>query len=277
MCRWLAYSGSPIPIEALVSKPAHSLIHQSKEAAMGATAINADGFGVGWYAPDDPNPAVFHSIQPAWADPNLGEIARHIKSPLFLAHVRATTGTPVQKTNCHPFRYENWLWMHNGLIRDFSKVKRDLVMAVDPVLFADIQGTTDSEVMFYLALTFGLREDAVTAVEKVIGFVEEVGRSHGVENPIQMTVATADGTNLYAFRYSSEGQSRSLFYSRDLPSLRKLHPDVEGLARLDDETRIVVSEPLGDLPGAWIEAPEAHYGIVQPGDDMLAPLVPKLP
>jgi glutamine amidotransferase len=115
-------------------------------------------------------------------------------------------------------------------------------------------------------------------VEKMIGFVEDVGRAHGVVHPMQMTVGTADGTNLYVFRYSSEGRSRSLFYSRDLPTLRELHPDVESLQHLDDETRIVVSEPLGDdLPGAWIEVPEAHYGIVRPGDDLLAPLEPKLP
>jgi glutamine amidotransferase len=277
MCRWLAYSGSQIAIEALVSKPEHSLIHQSKEAVMGATAINADGFGVGWYAPGDQIPATFHSVQPAWADPNLGELARHIKSPLFMAHVRATTGTPVQQTNCHPFRHENWLWMHNGLIRDFAKVKRDLVFAVDPELYPEIQGTSDSEVMFYLALTFGLKKAPVTAVEKMIGFVEDVGRAHGVEFPIQMTVATADGTNLYAFRYSSEGNSRTLFYSRDVPTMRKLHPDVEVLRHVGDETRIVVSEPLGHLEGAWILAPEGHYGIVQPGDDVLAPLVPRKP
>ncbi len=277
MCRWLAYSGSPVPIEALVSQPENSLINQSKEAAMGATALNADGFGVGWYVEGDPIPAVFHSIQPAWADPNLAELARHIKSPLFIAHVRATTGTPVQQTNCHPFRHENWLWAHNGLIRDFPHVKRELAMAIDPKLFPDIQGTTDSEVLFNLALTFGLKDDPVAAVERMIGFVEDIGHAHDVEYPIQMTVVAADGTNLYAFRYSSEGNSRSLFYSRDLPSLRELHPDVAILRGLDDETRIVVSEPLGSLPGAWIEAPESHYGIVRPGDDLLAPLVPRKP
>jgi hypothetical protein len=99
-----------------------------------------------------------------------------------------------------------------------------------------------------------------------------------VQYPIQMTVGCADGTSLYAFRYSSEGQSRTLFYSRDLPTLRQLHPDVAVLQEVHDETRIIVSEPLGDsLPGAWIEAPESHYGIVRPGDDLLAPLQPKRP
>jgi predicted glutamine amidotransferase len=278
MCRWLAYSGSPIAMEALVSLPKNSLIHQSMDSAMGATAINADGFGVGWYVEGDPIPALFKSVQPAWADQNLAELARHIKSPLFMAHVRATTGTPVQQTNCHPYRYDNWLWLHNGAIREFDRVKRDLLFAVDPMFFTNIKGTTDSELMFHLALTFGLLDDPVTAVEKMIGFVEEVGRAHGVQYPIQMTVGAADGTSLYAFRYSSEGQSRTLFYSRDLPTLKELHPDVELLRELHDETRVIVSEPLGDqLPGAWVETPESHYGIVRPGDDLLAPLEPKLP
>ena len=159
MCRWLAYSGSSIPLETFVSRPANSLIHQSSAAAMGATALNADGFGVGWYSEDDPVPALFRSVQPAWADANLGELARHIRSPLFVAHVRATTGTPVQQTNCHPFRCGHWLWAHNGGIREFATVRRDLLFAVDPALFPGIAGSTDSELMFYLALTFGLEQD----------------------------------------------------------------------------------------------------------------------
>ena len=104
-------------------------------------------------------PALFRSVQPAWADANLGELARHIRSPLFLAHVRATTGTPVQQTNCHPFRCGHWLWAHNGGIREFATVRRDLLFAVDPELFPGIAGSTDSEVMFYLALTFRLEQD----------------------------------------------------------------------------------------------------------------------
>jgi glutamine amidotransferase len=277
VCRWLAYSGSPLALETLVSKPTNSLIHQSRESAMGATALNADGFGVGWYLPGDPVPALFRSVQPAWADANLEELARHIVSPLFIAHVRATTGTPVQQTNCHPFRHEGWLWCHNGAVRDFARVKRDLVLAVDPGLFPGIVGSTDSEVLFHLALTFGLRTDPVAAVETMIGFVEQVGRAHGVEQPIQMTVATTDGTRLWAFRYSSEHDSRTLFYSTDVVTLRRLHPEMTALRGVSDETRIVVSEPLSDLSGAWVEVPESSYGLVEAGQDSLRPLVPRLP
>ena len=105
MCRWLAYSGSPILLEALLYRPEHSLIDQSRHARLGVETTNGDGFGVGWYAPDVELPAVFRSIEPAWNDRNLREVTSHVHSPLFLAHIRASTGPAVQQTNCHPFRY----------------------------------------------------------------------------------------------------------------------------------------------------------------------------
>jgi predicted glutamine amidotransferase len=273
MCRWLAYCGSPIRLEELLVKRDRSLIDQSLHAQLGATTTNGDGFGVGWYENGEP-PRVYRSTHPAWNDRNLRELAAGISSPLFFAHIRASTGTAIQETNTHPFRYGKWLWMHNGLIRDFPLVKRELVLAIDESLFTSIEGTTDSEVMFYLALTFGLEDDPVGAVERMVGLVEETGRSHGVEQPIQMTVATTDGRCIWAFRYSSEGDSRSLYFSTRMDSLKALHPDLTELDALSDETRVVVSEPLGDLPGAWNEVPESHVGIVQPGEDELRPFAP---
>ena len=105
MCRWLAYSGSPVLLEELLVKPAHSLIDQSKHSRLGATTLNGDGFGVGWYGAPD-TPGVFHGTEPAWNDRNLRDIAAHISSPLIFAHIRASTGTAVQETNCHPFRHK---------------------------------------------------------------------------------------------------------------------------------------------------------------------------
>jgi glutamine amidotransferase len=276
MCRWLAYFGTPVPIETLLYKPQHSLIDQSLHSQLGAETTNGDGFGIGWYGVGD-TPGVFHSIEPAWNDRNLRDIAGHIRSPLVFAHIRASSGSPVQQTNCHPFRYGRWLWMHNGLIRDFHHVKRELVLAVDPSLYPSIEGSTDSETFFFLALTFGLEDDPPAAVERAVGFIEHVGRSHGVEHPIQMTVATTDGRRIWAFRYSSERQSRSLFYSTDVPTLRKIHPDLEVLQVVDDESRLVVSEPLRDLAGVWNEVPESSYGVVQPGEDELRPFTPRPP
>ena len=274
MCRWLAYSGSPIRLEELLVKRERSLIDQSLHARQGATTTNGDGFGVGWYE-DGETPRLYRSTHPAWNDRNLRELAAALSSPLFFAHVRASTGGAIQQTNTHPFRYGRWLWMHNGAIREFSRVKRDLVLAVDDALFASIEGTTDSETMFYLALTFGLEDDPVAAVEQTVGFIEDTGHRHGVERPVQMTVATTDGRCVWAFRYSSEGASRSLYFSTRMDTLQALYPESDELAALSDETRIIVSEPLGDLLGAWNEVPESHVGIVQPGADDLRPFTPR--
>ena len=243
---------------------------------MGAETTNGDDFGLGWYGRED-TPGVYRSIEPAWNDRNLHDIAAHISSPLVFAHIRAAIGSAVQQTNCHPFRYGQWLFMHNGFIGDFQLVKRDLILAVDPSLFASIEGSADTEVFFYLALTFGLEEDPPAAVGAAVGLIEEVGRKHGVEHPIQMTVATTDGKTIWAFRHSSEHNSRSLFYSTDVPTLRELHPEVPVLALISDESRLIVSEPLRDLPGAWNEVPESSYGIVQEGQDELHPFTPKSP
>jgi glutamine amidotransferase len=273
MCRWLAYSGSPIRLEELLVKRDRSLIDQSLHSREGATPTNGDGFGVGWYEEGEP-PRVYRSVHPAWNDRNLKELAAGISSHLFFAHIRASTGTAIQETNTHPFRHGSWLWMHNGLIREFPRMRRELVMAIDDSLFDSIEGTTDSETMFYLALTFGLESDPVAAVEQMVGFVEKTGQRHGVEQPIQMTIATTGGDSVYAFRYSSEGDSRSLYFSTRMDALKALYPDIAELAGLSDETRVVVSEPLGDLEGAWNAVPESHVGIVQPGEDELRPFTP---
>ena len=274
MCRWLAYSGSPLLLEELLFKPKHSLIDQSLHSKLGATTTNGDGFGIGWYGAED-TPGVFHSVEPAWNDRNLRDLAQHLVSPLAFAHIRASTGGAIQQTNCHPFRYKQWLWMHNGLIREFKSVKRDLTFAVDPSLYPLIEGSTDSELFFYLALTLGLQDDPPTAVERAVGFIEAEGRKRGIEHPIQMTVATTDGSTLWVFRYSSEHDSRSLFYSTAMETLRAQYPDNPVLHSLSAETRLVVSEPLGDLTGAWNEVPESSCGIVQQGQDELRPFTPR--
>jgi glutamine amidotransferase len=276
MCRWLAYSGSPVALEALIYRPQHSLIDQSLHSQLGAETTNGDGFGVGWYGVGE-TPGVFHSVEPAWNDRNLRDIAGHIVSPLVFAHIRASTGSAVQQTNCHPFRYGRWLWMHNGAIREFATVKRDLTLAVDPSLFPLIEGSTDSELFFFLALTLGLEDDPPAAVEGAVGLIEEVGHEHGVEHPLQMTIATSDGVSIWAFRYSSERMSRSLFYSTEVPTLRRLHPDLDILRMISDESRLIVSEPLRDLQGVWNEVPESSCGVVQPGEDEMRPFRPKAP
>jgi predicted glutamine amidotransferase len=123
----------PVLIEELLFKPPHGLIDQSLHSRMGVETTNGDGFGLGWYGMGD-GPALYHSVAPAWGDPNLRELAAHIESPLFVAHVRATTGTAIQQTNCHPFRHGRWLFVHNGVIAGFPVLRRDLMLAIDPSL-----------------------------------------------------------------------------------------------------------------------------------------------
>ena len=178
----MVYSGDPLLAEDLLFKPEHSLIEQSLHSTMGATTTNGDGFGIGWYGLG-PTPAVFKNVDPAWNDRNLRELAAQVRTPLFFAHVRASTGTPVQRSNCHPFRHDDWLWMHNGAVFGFHELKRDLVFAVDPSLYPDIEGSTDSEVLFFLALTFGLEDDPMGGVARAFGFVEDLARRKGVSNP----------------------------------------------------------------------------------------------
>jgi glutamine amidotransferase len=276
MCRWLAYTGAPVLVKDALYTPAHSLIDQSLHSRLGAETTNGDGFGLGWYD-QGPEPGVFRSTEPAWNDENLHEIAGHLRSHLFFAHVRAAIGSPVQQSNCHPFRHGRWLFMHNGYIADLAAIKRDLVLAVDPSLYPEIKGTTDTETLFYLALSLGLQDDPPEAMAQAIGMVETIAEAHGVRYPFQGTVATSDGERLWVFRYSSEGKSRSLFFSRDVRTLRALYPDRPILQHLSDDARVVVSEPIGDLPGAWTELPESSYGVVGKGEDQLRPFRVKLP
>ena len=276
MCRWLAYFGNPIRLESLLYEADNSLVEQSRHDRLAGGHPNADGFGVGWYGDLD-EPGLYRSVSPAWGDTNLHELARQIESRLFLAHVRSATGTPIEQTNCHPFRHGRWLFAHNGFIGDYLTVRRDLLLAVDPDAFTGIRGTTDSELMFHLAVTFGLEADPIGALERMAGFVEEVGQRHGVAEPLQMTVAVSNGERLYAARYASGPVANSLFVSEDARAVRALYPDVERFRALSDEARAVVSEPLGDLPGVWKEVPVGTALVVGPGEDQHLPFTPRSP
>jgi glutamine amidotransferase len=151
------------------------------------------------------------------------------------------------------------------------------VLAVDESLYDNIAGQADTEVLFYLALTYGLEDDPPEALARAIGLIEAVGQRKGVKYPFQGTVATTDGERMWVFRYSSEGKSRSLFFSNSVPTLRAMYPDMTFLSELSNDARLIVSEPLGDLPGAWQEVPESSYGVVGGGEDRLASFTVKPP
>jgi glutamine amidotransferase len=264
MCRWMAWLGQPVLIEELLFKTQHGIVDQSLHARMGAEPTNGDGFGLGWYGSGE-GPAVYRGVAPAWGDANLRELAAHVESPLFIAHVRAAIGSPVQQTNCHPFRRGRWLFVHNGYLAGFHELRRELVLAVKPDLFGDIQGSTDTEVVFNLALTFGLEDDPVRALERTVSHIEETARRQDVEGAVQATFGVSDGTTLWAVRYATEGPPRSLFASADPESIRHLHPENPRFQRLSPDDRVIVSEPFSDLPGVWQEIPPDTAVTVQRG------------
>jgi glutamine amidotransferase len=218
------------------------------------TPTNGDGFGVGWYA-EAPYPGIYRSIRPAWNDFNLHDLAAHIRSPLFLAHVRATSQATVQETNCHPFRYKNWLFVHNGEIFEVETLRRDLLMAVAPGLFPYVLGTTDSEIMFFLSLTFGLEHDPLHALARMAGFVEDTARKKGIKESLWMTIGVSDGKQLYAVRYATDGDAPTLYHSKDIEAVCHLNPDLRSHFGLN--ARAVVSEPIGLFPEIWQLVPQS--------------------
>jgi glutamine amidotransferase len=160
------------------------------------------------------------------------------------------------------------------VIQGFELMRRELMLAIAPELFANVQGSTDSEVLFHLALTFGLDQDPIAALERAVGLVEATAVNHGIENAVQTSLGVTDGERLWGFRYSTEHKSRSLFLSAEADTVRELYPDNSRLQRLREEDRIIVSEPLADLPGVWHEIPESTVVIVQPGPDEQRPFRP---
>ena len=274
MCRWLGYLGSPIEPRELLYDPERSLIEQSRRHAPAMAVPNGDGFGLGWFGRRDV-PALFHSATPAWGDRNLHTLASEISSPLFLAHVRAATGTPVQETNCHPFAHGKWMFVHNGYVDGYDALRRDLLLAVRPDLFPNIKGTTDSELLFHLALTFGLADDPIAGLERMAGFVETLGADAGIAEPLQMTVGVTDGERLWAARYASGSVANTLHYSAGVESLRELYPENERFAHFGADSRVVVSEPLSPLPGVWHEIPAGAAIVVTKGTVDQVPFSPR--
>ena len=244
MCRWLAYLGAPRYLETLVTEPTNSLVRQSLHAQRGTVPTNGDGFGLGWYGEREV-PGVYRETLPAWNDRNLRSLCQQIRSPLFFAHVRASTGTATTRANCHPFVVGHWLFMHNGKIGNYERVRRRLELDVRDQHYGFREGTTDSELFFLLLFADGLGEgggggicDALQrTTRRVLGAMEAAG----ADEPLRLTAALTDGRRVAAVRYASDDQPPTLYW-----------------ARSGDHT-IVVSEPLeADGAEPWEEVPNGR-------------------
>jgi glutamine amidotransferase len=260
MCRWIAYSGEPIFIEDLVTLPEQSLVVQSHSSREAKSAVNADGFGLGWYG-ERPEPGVFRDLRPAWSDENLLSLARQIRSRLFFAHVRASTGTAISRANCHPFTLGRWMFMHNGGIGHWEAVRRTIENAIPDELFRHRGGTTDSEAMFLLLLANGLEQDPAGAFRLTMGFIEATMDAAGIEEPLRVTAAVTDGVAIHALRYSTRIEPETLYVRR----LRR----AEGL--------LMASEPLDDGRTDWEAVPKQSLAILTPGQIQIQAFRPDRP
>lgn len=211
MCRWLAYQGMPCFLDEMLHQPNHSLVMQSMEASKAVTTVNADGFGVAWYGEKE-TPALYREVLPAWSDANLLSLARHVKSHRFMAHVRASTGTNTSRENCHPFNVDNWLFMHNGQIPAFEKVRFGLERQLEEAFYLKRKGTTDSELVFLLLLQDGLAESPKEALKSVIARVEAELQDKGITAPFKASLCISNGKHFWGLRYASTGVPPTMFF-----------------------------------------------------------------
>lgn len=237
MCRFLAYLGAPIFLDELVYTPAHSLIHQSLHATEAKTETNGDGFGLGWYG-DRNEPGIYHEVLPAWSDQNLRSLCSQIRSGMFFAHVRASTGTALSRSNCHPFRNGTDLFMHNGQIGGYRHLKRQIESALPDSLYEHRLGTTDSEALFLLALANGLRAEPVAAMQRTLAQVQSMLDSAGIAEPLRFTSCYTDGETLWAYRWASDDKAPTLYY------------------REEEGGVLVVSEPIDEGARLWNVVPK---------------------
>ncbi|MEO0496202.1 MAG: class II glutamine amidotransferase [Pseudomonadota bacterium] len=246
MCRWLVWQGEPLFLDELVFAPSHSLVAQallSREAKMDT---NADGFGLGWYA-HKPEPCIYRDTLPAWADENLKNLAAHVRAQSFFAHVRASTGTGTFRANCHPFSWGPWLFMHNGQIGGYERLRRTLEAGLNDACYDARDGTSDSELLFLLAVGFGLVRAPIPALKAALELARQSATAKGINQPLRFTSALTDGSDLYAIRWSSDAHPPSLYY-RQTP---------KGV--------VIVSEPLDDHASNWVPVPANHVLLVKGG------------
>lgn len=264
MCRLVAYLGEPeTTLSSLVLEPEHSLLVQSyAPEEMMSGVVNADGFGVGWYAPwSGEEPAVYRSNSPLWADRSFAGMAGKIRSSAVFGAVRsATPGLPAEESGVPPFASGAFAFMHNGAIENFRHGPMRLLRdTLGDESYAGLLGVTDSETVFAAVLDrLGEGADLAGALEeavrRVAGVCERLGRR------ATLNLALTDGQEMAFVRHSTEGPGNSLYL-------------LEG-GEAFPEAVVVASERL-DGDGGWRGVPDRHLLAVDAeGGITLRPLLP---
>ncbi|MBS1950191.1 MAG: class II glutamine amidotransferase [Bacteroidetes bacterium] len=272
MCRLMAYKGTPIIIDKLLYQPKNSLVNQSIHAREIEEPLNGDGFGVGWYVPDvNYEPITFVSVNPAWSNRNLRNLAPKIKTDCLIAHVRAASVGDVSESNCHPFQYKNMLMAHNGGVEDFSKIKRFMRNPLTDELYNWIKGQTDSEHIFAFILNELFKNHKSVSPEAVFDSFEIAFRElkklmaeHGIKEPAYLNMVITNGLFVVGTRYCTDPNEEPLTLYHSEGSRYVVE---DGNTRLeapedDDHAVLVVSEKLTDDPN-WTMIPPNHFVIVE--------------
>lgn len=230
MCRHLAYLGPPVPLSAWLFDPPHSLARQSwaPRDMRGGGTINADGFGVGWYAAGDP--VRYRRATPLWSDTTLPALAAATSAGAVLAAVRsATAGMPVVETAAAPFGDGRWLFSHNGVVTGWPGSVAELAAGLPATDLLTLAAPTDAALLWALVRD-RLRDgaDPAAAIARTVADVEAAAPGS------RLNLLLTDGTTIVA---TTLGHSLSV--------------------RPTGTAVLVSSEPLDDDP-AWRPVPDRH-------------------
>jgi predicted glutamine amidotransferase len=275
-----------VVLDTLLIQPEHSLIRQSYHSTERSEPMNADGFGVGWYAPRlSSEPGVFHAITPAWNNLNLASLAKVVASPCVLAHVRAASpGSEVDLANCHPFRYGRYLLMHNGRLGSFHRVRRRLLDSLTDEAFGVVRGSTDTEHLLALFVDEVVRNggdgqthgghggldgalELASRLTEALARALEVAREVGDGQSSLLNVAVSDGERAVVTRFGDdpkEGPETLYVHCGELyePAHRRFAERRPG----DEGTAVVVSSERLTHDPAWSAVPPNHVVVVSRGE-----------
>lgn len=247
MCRHIAYLGPQVPIGELLVKPEHALHRQSwapRRQRYGT--VNADGFGIGWYAPGDPVPARYRRAGPIWADPSFADIARVVRTTALLAAVRdATAATADGEAAAAPFAGGPWLFSHNGALTGWPGSAAPLAATLPAQDLLSLEARCDSALVWALVL-HRLR----TGDDPGQALAETVTALAGAAPGSRLNFLLTDGTSIAATAWGD-----TLWYLAD-PGRRAV---------------AVASEPYDD-DARWTEVPDRTLLAATPADVLLTPL-----